>query len=320
MTAPSEDLYTEFVLPPNQKAIRVLHLEPGNDGDDVRARIQLLNLESVPCPQYDCVSYVWGDPSSTRSAFINEKPIQITTNLHDALRHIRSNSESVIIWADAVCINQSDVDEKGQQVALMEVIYRKCSKVHIWLGMPKPGSLTGDPFEFLEHFAQQKHYHDFPGFTRDEATGQLNWQRNKACDDILNDFLQVAESPWWTRAWTVQECLLPKETTIMFGTRTVTWDYILRSRDMKNNHGDGDGNCCAEALKIFNPRQLFLIDSWLWHPGWAARFRDMIPKYCRPRAQLLLWRLHKIQEHEPQDRTCGARPFQAKRLGAMLSL
>jgi len=38
--------------------------------------------------------------------------ILITENLDNALRHIRSRAEEVIIWVDAICINQSDADQK----------------------------------------------------------------------------------------------------------------------------------------------------------------------------------------------------------------
>ena len=81
--------------------------------------------------------------------------------------------------------------------------------------------------------------------------------------------LQTVASPWWTRAWTVPECLLPKDTVIMFGTRTVTWDYILRANGMKNSNGDGATKCCVESIKVFNPHQLDLINDWMW--PWLGR-------------------------------------------------
>ncbi|OCK92863.1 uncharacterized protein K441DRAFT_726122 [Cenococcum geophilum 1.58] len=245
MAAQSNGLYAECILPLDEKAIRVLYLELGDESDEIRAHLQLLSLDTDLPPQYECVSYVWGDPSFTKRAIINEQYIQITKNLYDALYHIRSKIKTMVIWADAIC-SDSDVDEKSRQVAMMAEIYRQCSKVHIWLGLPEPGSLIGDPFEFLDHFVRGKHFYDFP-----------------ACDNILNDFLQVVKSPWWTRAWTVQECLLPKETVVMFRTWTVTWDYILRAGHMKNSHGDGPTKCCVEANTVFNPHQLDTINGWL---------------------------------------------------------
>lgn len=100
----------------------------------------------------------------------------------------------------------------------MVEIYRQCSKVHIWLELPEPGSLTRNPFEFLEFFVKGRHFYDFPGFYRDDITGSWTRKENKASNNILNDFLQVVNSPRWARAWTVQECILPKDSVVMFGT------------------------------------------------------------------------------------------------------
>ena len=41
---------------------------------------------------------------------------------------------SLQIWADAVCINQNDVDERSSQVSIMSDIYQEAKKCQIWLG------------------------------------------------------------------------------------------------------------------------------------------------------------------------------------------
>ncbi|KAK4169651.1 heterokaryon incompatibility [Cladorrhinum sp. PSN259] len=60
--------------------------------------------------------------------------MHITANLFSALQHLRHVSENRVLWADAVCINQEDVDKKTVQVALMGTIYSTCTRVLIWLG------------------------------------------------------------------------------------------------------------------------------------------------------------------------------------------
>jgi Heterokaryon incompatibility protein (HET) len=277
MSEDSGSPYKECILPLNNTTtIRVLHLKPGDKNDQIEGSLRRLDLYTEPPPQYNCVSYVWGDPKTTKLAIINTRCVTITKNLYDVLRHIRSKTDTVIIWADAICIDQSDNREKSSQVALMTEIYRQCSKVLIWLGLPEPGSLTGNPFEFLEHFVAGKHFYDFPGFARDKPTGLWTWKEHEACDNMLDDFLQVVNSPWWTRAWTVQECLLPRHSLIMFGTWTVTWDYMLKAHFMKNSHGDGPVQCCKESVDVFNPRQLFAINEWMWHPGRVQRFGKVL--------------------------------------------
>lgn len=276
MKAGSSHIYAECVLPSDTKIIRVLHLKPGDESDQIQGFLRLLDLDTEPLPGYECVSYAWGDHEDTKPVIINEKNVVITGNLYDVLRHIRSKIKTVVVWADAICINQLDKNEKSHQVVLMTEIYRLCSKVYIWLGLPEPGSLTGNPFEFLEHFIQGKHFYDFPGFDRDKSTGRWIWKENEACSNILNDFLQVVKSSWWTRAWTVQECLLPRDNLVMFGTWTMKWDDMLKAEYMKNSHGDGPAQCCKEAVNTFNPHQLPPINEWMWNPSRGQIFMDVL--------------------------------------------
>jgi hypothetical protein len=43
----------------------------------------------------------------------------------------------VIIWADAICMNQDDPLERNHQIKLMTRIYSKAKRVLVWLG-PDP--------------------------------------------------------------------------------------------------------------------------------------------------------------------------------------
>jgi len=64
--------------------------------------------------------------------------MQITESLATALASLQSESEDVVIWADAVCINQQDPFEKTEQVQLMRDIYKAAMRVIIWLGPSTP--------------------------------------------------------------------------------------------------------------------------------------------------------------------------------------
>jgi len=54
---------------------------------------------------------------------VDEQPISITATLEAAIRDLRDESRVLRIWADALCINQSDIDERNQQVSMMGQIY-----------------------------------------------------------------------------------------------------------------------------------------------------------------------------------------------------
>jgi hypothetical protein len=61
----------------------------------------------------------------------------MTKNLYSALLRLRHSETDRTLWVDALCINQSDLDEKGQQVSLMREIFKRAGKVTMWLGEPE---------------------------------------------------------------------------------------------------------------------------------------------------------------------------------------
>jgi len=44
------------------------------------------------------------------------------------------------MWADAMCINQNDNEERSQQVMLMQTIFNNAIGVHAWLGVTSSDS------------------------------------------------------------------------------------------------------------------------------------------------------------------------------------
>src|SRR4051812_32841312 len=112
--------------------IRLLHLEPGTSDDVITFTLQPARLNQSP--QYEAISYCWGDPADTLDVLCDGKALTITANLHAALRRLRRAGSTRVLWADAACINQADVQEKNKQVQLMRRIYTQPTRVLIWLG------------------------------------------------------------------------------------------------------------------------------------------------------------------------------------------
>jgi hypothetical protein len=56
---------------------------------------------------------------------IDNHNVHVGENLYKALCHVRSSKEERILWADAICINQFDLEERNCQVALMAFIYSR---------------------------------------------------------------------------------------------------------------------------------------------------------------------------------------------------
>ncbi|OAG10045.1 uncharacterized protein CC84DRAFT_1071083, partial [Paraphaeosphaeria sporulosa] len=113
--------------------IRLLHLSPGGDEDEFYCSLSIVSLDDRP--QYEALSYVWGEDSDdTLPISLGGKTVQIRRNLHLALRGIRDPDCERILWIDALCINQGDVEERYTQVAIMGDIYSKAYCVLAYIG------------------------------------------------------------------------------------------------------------------------------------------------------------------------------------------
>lgn len=94
------------------------------------------NGVSRPEAKYDTLSYNWGSSQDTSTIYVNEQPVRVSANLHDSLRGFRHARKAVSLWADALCIDQSNEGEKSQQVAMMGQVYRHGRQTWISLGLP----------------------------------------------------------------------------------------------------------------------------------------------------------------------------------------
>lgn len=119
-------------LDPAKNEIRLLRLLPGEAGEPVRCTLHVTSLDESP--KYEAISYVWGDPADTRCISVNGHCRDVTVSLEAALRGLRRRSSPRQLWADAVCINQHDIEEKNKQVPEMARIYIQASRVLVWLG------------------------------------------------------------------------------------------------------------------------------------------------------------------------------------------
>ena len=149
---PRGDVYGTFVYKglesPQRKPIRVLEILPCLDqGTPVRGAIVHTTLEDGP--RYIALSYEWGmralQSHSADSEYIaNEREpemivngfeVELQPNLLQMLRLLRSRVEESqpAIWVDALCIDQSNPHEKGQQVSIIGEIFANASDVVVRL-------------------------------------------------------------------------------------------------------------------------------------------------------------------------------------------
>lgn len=132
---------------------------------------------------------MWGDATPTQTIYINEQAFEVRQNLYDFLLRVRRDSDDYHrrgLWIDAICINQDDIHERGQQVSIMGDIYSRSNGVITWL--------QGD----------NKLVEEALVYLREPPTPN---QTNKHADDhgtVLHAFLT---HPYWKRAWILQEAI-----------------------------------------------------------------------------------------------------------------
>ncbi|KAK1840266.1 ankyrin and het domain protein [Colletotrichum chrysophilum] len=141
-------------------AFRLLDILPCSAMDEpINVRLRHVRLEDKP--QYECLSYSWGDMAQTHEVNIVSEndddervgSIKGRESLHGALARLHDNTKPRTIWADALCINQQDTDERSSQVSIMALVYWNSHKLAIWLG-PDPDKQATAAFEALKPISQ----------------------------------------------------------------------------------------------------------------------------------------------------------------------
>jgi hypothetical protein len=117
--------------------IRLLYIPNSKAGVDA-IEYSLCHVSLHDEPDFIALSYCWGGQDLDSATLVDGQCTYITENLETALRNIRVEDTGVYLWADALCINQTDLVEKTWQVQLMRSIFRAATKVIIWLGTSTP--------------------------------------------------------------------------------------------------------------------------------------------------------------------------------------
>lgn len=116
-----------------KSSIRVITLQPRTWPGTLKASLRTVTFASRP--KYFALSYAWGPPGETKSILLDGKKLEIRKNLHDALLHLRDKTGNHTLWVDAISIDQSNIEERNQQVRLMAYIYTRAQ--HVVFGLAK---------------------------------------------------------------------------------------------------------------------------------------------------------------------------------------
>lgn len=238
--------------------IRLLRLLPGHFDSPIHVQLYHQPLQEA---KYAALSYCWGQNVSNRveiAVDYNNRYIttSVSENLGSALNHLRDQNEDLILWVDAICINQNNIMERNSQVQLMGSIYMSCKEVLAWLG---PGTLESDrtmitlqeivdelrgPLKDVVtthslkdvYFHMQKNLRPF-GYTTENmkdhteldhgcVCGSFDYQtlfdimngtKTRGSSSIFADSRDIWNREWWGRVWIIQEYLLARNVVFICG-------------------------------------------------------------------------------------------------------
>jgi hypothetical protein len=240
--------------------LRILELLPGSFGDPLHCRLRVAAIESDPV--YDALSYMWGDSSPKGIIILNGEAFSVTRSLENALRHVRLRDRVRCLWADAVCINQRDVKERGNQVHLMKEIYSRSKTVRVWIDVNLPPETS---------------------VIRKLLTLHLRGIVDQLGDDpeFWKPLLPLLQDPYWDRLWIQQELVFAPK--LVFQCRGVAIP----------------GSCLmALQLQIFRKST---FGGWPYDADDAWRlFRPLVSTTKAPSRNLACWR-EMIKSKVPVD-------------------
>ncbi|KIN08278.1 hypothetical protein OIDMADRAFT_16579, partial [Oidiodendron maius Zn] len=211
----------------SETSIRILELQPGEDYEPIHCKLSIVDQNKAR--QYEALSYTWGRSIDTRVISCSGKKLNIPVHLRDALLNLRHTSKVKYFWADAICIDQSNTQERGHQVKIMGSIFAGAERVLVWLGgvdhfeyfEDKENSLTALAFKFLKLTSEEPAFLEIdPDFRLDEFDDDLHY--------FLTSIAKLTHRPYFSRLWVLQEVGLGKSVVALLGNTEIDFVLLLK--------------------------------------------------------------------------------------------
>ncbi|KAL1614474.1 hypothetical protein SLS54_009732 [Diplodia seriata] len=187
-------------------------LLPGEPSDDLRCEVFHADVSATP--QYEALSYTWGSQRLTSCISINNKEFRVTENCRCALHDLRERTATRILWIDAICINQTDNEEKNDQIPLITRIYSQAQRALVYLGNERREKIT-QLFDYLRRRDasgnKAPHPTELTEEQRIQLQGELSW---------------MLSLPWFTRVWVLQEVAVSRQSLVFLGGETLDWRLL----------------------------------------------------------------------------------------------
>lgn len=157
-----------------------------------------------------------------RTIEINGKAFEVRINLHDFLTTYRArpSSSSTWLWIDQLCIDQSNLTERGRQVLLMARIYPSAGETFIWLGLDPRLDVACRKSVTVGEAVKAA------GEVDDDEAERVAMRSLQ--DDEISNIKVLCQHPYWKRHWIIQEIVLSRNCTLLRPQVEIAWrDFIL---------------------------------------------------------------------------------------------
>lgn len=216
-----------------RKEIRLLTVHATFSGPTDTLRCTIEHASLFDSPQYETISYCWGDKSRTSYIILEGCIFDVPESAQSALRRMRHPDRDRRLWIDAVCINQKDPEERGHQVALMYDVYRNTTMNLIWLG-DEPDETAQHAITAIQSVIWQirRETDDYVKFKRlmyDDRDFPQYSEPPLIIDFELQPLLELFARPWFRRLWVVQEAALAPGNTCHYGSLRIDFLDVLRA-------------------------------------------------------------------------------------------
>lgn len=184
---------------------------------------------------FDAISWCWGDTGALKVKKINIKGcvLSVSESAYEVLLELCIAQNKRRVWIDAVCINQDDMAERSQQVAMMSSIYERSAMTLVWLG--KDNGTAERSMQMMMEIANwrqirlgcNQQYGEFwDESTADPFPPNIDW-------DAVGSLFSA---PWFTRLWVIQEVVLSKHVHVFWGKYQMCWRHLVQTAHYTNHN------------------------------------------------------------------------------------
>jgi Heterokaryon incompatibility protein (HET) len=246
---------------------------------------EIIHVKRSEAPEYEAVSYVWGCQEKNESLVLGDSRVcLLTSSLFSALPHFAFASTTGYLWIDQICINQSDLKERGHQVEVMRSIYRDAQRVLAWVGtMDQEHSASLLELIHVTESALSEPLSDKLEYHSAEVAARVSpfLSAKPGQDSHLLALLNLLNREWFYRAWIFQEVTICPNLVLMIGNIQIKglkalWALSVATRFVLEKSTEYHQiTSCRGYAELTTMSE---VRSELLGHGWTRRFHEMVDR------------------------------------------